>query len=63
MANITTKTLQQLNELMQSENLAYKKCCSYAFECEDATLKAKLGSYAKGHKERFEALYDALCKE
>ena len=63
MINVTTKTLQQLNELMQSENLAYKKCCSYAFECEDATLKAKLGAYAKRHKERFEALYDALCQD
>lgn len=61
MTNITTKTLQQLNELMQSENLAYKKCCSYSFSCQDATLKAKLGKYARGHKERFEALYKTLC--
>ncbi|MBO5223536.1 MAG: hypothetical protein J6C23_03395 [Clostridia bacterium] len=62
MTNITTTTLQQLNELMQSENLAYKKCCSYAFDCKDATLKAKLGNYAKRHKKRFEALYKALCE-
>lgn len=61
MTNITTTTLQQLSELMQSENLAYKKCCTYAFACEDATLKAKLGNYAKRHKQRFEALYKALC--
>lgn len=60
MAKITTKTLQQLNELMQSENLAYKKCCNYVFFCSDEVLKEKIGRYANNHKARFEALYEYL---
>ena len=60
MANMTTTTLQQLNELMQSENLAYKKCCNYVFFCTDSVLKEKIGVYANNHKARFEALYDYL---
>ena len=60
MAKITTKTLQQLTELLQSENLAYKKCCNSVNQCTDATLKEKLGRYADGHKARFEALYGVI---
>ncbi len=63
MANITTKTLGQLNELMNSENLAYKKCCNYVFYCNDEVLKKKIGAYANNHKARFEALYSYLNQD
>ena len=53
MAKMTTKTLQELSELLGSEELAYKKCCAYVDECSDPTLKTKLGKYANNHKLRY----------
>ena len=58
MAKMTTKTLQELSELLGSEELAYKKCCAYVDECCDPTLKTKLGKYANNHKARYIALYN-----
>lgn len=60
MSKMTTKTLQQLTELLGSEELAYKKCCNYVEDCTDPVLKAKIGKYANNHKARFEALYNYL---
>ncbi len=60
MSKMTTKTLQELSELLNSEELAYKKCCNYVSECADPVLKTKLGKYANNHKTRFEALYGYL---
>lgn len=60
MSKMTTKTLQELSELLNSEELAYKKCCNYVSECADPVLKTKLGRYANNHKMRFEALYNYL---
>ncbi|MBE5730645.1 MAG: hypothetical protein IKC48_01300 [Clostridia bacterium] len=57
---MTSKNLQQLSELLDSENLAYRKCCNYVSECEDPTLKEKLGTYANNHRIRFEALLSYL---
>lgn len=57
---MTTKTLQELNELLGSEQLCYKKCCNYVAECTDPVLKTKLGEYANRHKTRFTALYSYL---
>lgn len=57
---MTTKTLQQLSELMGSEALLYNKCCSYACACTDPVLKIKLGEYAQKHRERFCGLFDYL---
>ena len=57
---MTTKTLQQLNELLGSEALMYNKCCNYACEATDPVLKSKLGDYAQKHKERFQGLLNYL---
>ena len=60
MSKMTTKTLQELTQLLGSEELAYKKCCEYVDECSDPVLKTKLGKYANNHKTRYIALYDYL---
>jgi hypothetical protein len=57
---MTTKTLEELNELLNSEELAYKKCCNYVAACADPALKTKLGRYANRHKARFDALLSYL---
>ncbi len=59
-SKMTTKTLQELSELLGSERLCYKKCCNYVAACSDPVLKAKLGEYAVDCKSRFDALYDYL---
>ena len=57
---MTSKNLQELSELLDSENLAYRKCCNYVSECKDPTLKNKLGKYANNHRNRFETLLSYL---
>ena len=57
---MTTKTLQELNELLGSEQLCYKKCCNYVASVSDQTLKKKLGKYADNCKARFTTLFDYL---
>ena len=57
---MTSKKLQELSELLDSENLAYRKCCNYVSECKDPTLKNKLGKYANNHRIRFETLLSYL---
>lgn len=57
---MTSKNLQEISELLDSEDLAYKKCCSYVAMCCDPTLKTKMGTYANNHKMRFEALLNYL---
>ena len=57
---MTTKTLQELNELLNSEQLCYKKCCNYVSEVSDSELKAELGRFANNHKHRFETLLGYL---
>lgn len=41
---MTSKNLQELSELLDSENLAYRKCCNYVSECKDPTLKTSWAS-------------------
>ena len=57
---MTSKKLQELSELLDSENLAYRKCCNYVSECKDPTLKNKLGKYANNNRIRFETLLSYL---
>lgn len=57
---MTSKNLQELSEPLDSENLAYRKCCNYVSECKDPTLKNKLGKYANNHRIRFETLLSYL---
>ena len=57
---MTTKNLQELSELLDSENLSYQKCLFYATQATDPTLKSKLGGYANNHRQRFEALLKYL---
>lgn len=59
-SKMTTKTLQELNELLNTEELCYKKCCAYVADCTDPVLKTKLGDYANNHRSRFTALFDYL---
>jgi len=60
---MTTKNLTEISELMNSELLAYKKCCNYVGSTQDSELKQKLGCYANKHKSRFEALLGYLNSE
>lgn len=60
MPNITTKSLSKLGELLDSENLAYKKCCNYVGDIEDEHLKANVGRYANNCKHRFETIFNYL---
>jgi hypothetical protein len=57
---LTSKNLQEITELLDSEDLAYKKCLFYTAQASDTTLKAKLGTYANNHRQRFEALLKYL---
>ena len=59
-SKMTTKTLQELSELLNSEELCYKKCCNYVSDCSDPVLKSKLGSYADNCKSRFQTLLSYL---
>ena len=58
MSKLTTKSLTMITELLDSEQLAYKKCCAYVHETEDEGLKTLLGELANQHKTR----YDSLCQ-
>ncbi len=57
---LTSKNLEQISELLDSEDLMYKKCLYYATQACDATLKAKFGTYANKHRQRFESLLSYL---
>lgn len=57
---MTTKSLQELSELLRSERLAYKKCCNYVSDANDPELKATLGELANNHKLRYETLTNYL---
>ncbi len=57
---MTSKNLTEISELLDSENLAYRKCCNYVSECSDPVLKEKLGTYANNHRIRFEELLSYL---
>lgn len=59
-AKMTSKNLEEISELLNSEDLAYKKCCNYVAECTDPVLKNKLGKYANNCKIRFESLLNYL---
>lgn len=60
MPKLTSKDLEDLSELLDSEHLAYKKCCNYVSIACDPVLKAKLGTFANNHKMRYEALLGYL---
>ncbi|MCH5163062.1 MAG: hypothetical protein J1G38_06190 [Clostridiales bacterium] len=59
---MTTKSLQELSELCRSEKLAYKKCCNYVSETDNADLQCALGKLANGHRQRYESLRTYLDK-
>ena len=59
-AQITTKNLTVLSELMTIEELNYKKSLSYASQTDDPALKTKFNSIASNHKKRFDALLSYL---
>ncbi|MCL2675870.1 MAG: hypothetical protein FWE84_04725 [Firmicutes bacterium] len=57
---MTTNNLQEVTELLNSELLSYKKCCSYAADVTDPVLKEKLGTFANKHRVRYEVLLKYL---
>lgn len=59
---MTTKSLQELSELLRSERLAYKKCCNYVSETNNEDLRRALGRLANGHRLRYETLTNYLDK-
>ena len=63
MSKMTTKTLQELTQLLGSEELAYMRWCAYVDEGSDPVLKTKLGKYANDHKTRYIALYVYLSND
>lgn len=57
---LTSKNLEQISELLDSEDLMYKKCLYFSTIATDPTLKSKLGTYANKHKKRFDTLLSYL---
>lgn len=57
---MTAKNLTEISELLEFEDLSYKKCKSYSMQCTDPTLKSKMDTFATNHKKRFNALLDYL---
>jgi len=57
---LSTKDLTELSELLEAENLAYKKCKSYASRASDPMLKEQLNSFASSHKQRYSKLLTYL---
>lgn len=57
---IAVKNLQGLTELMQLEQLAYKKYSTYSKSLKDPDLKEMCLTNAESHKLRFDAMYDYL---
>ncbi|MCL2847817.1 MAG: hypothetical protein FWE13_03600 [Firmicutes bacterium] len=58
--NITTKDLTEISELLEGENLAYKKCVSYAAMTIDPVLREKFGTFACHHRGRYQKLLTFL---
>ncbi len=59
-AQITAKNLEILSELMLIEELAYKKCETYASMFSDKELGNTCKTLAKNHRARFTSLFDYL---
>lgn len=57
---ITAKNLEILSELMLIEELACKKCETYAPILGDGELSEQCRTLAGAHRERFEKLYNYL---
>ena len=60
---MTVKSLEEISQLLRSEKLAYKKCCNYVSETDNADLKCALGKLANGHKQRYDALAAHLNRD
>jgi hypothetical protein len=57
---IAAKNLEVLSELMIIEELAYKKCASYAGSLKDPELKSTCRTIAENHRNRFMNMLDYL---
>ena len=60
MAEITTKELSSLSDLLGAEQLVINKYQSYACMTSDMALKNKYQQMAQKHQQHFETLYAQL---
>lgn len=60
MPKITSKNLQEISELLDSEHLAYQKSLFFSTQAQDPALKKKFGTWANNHKRRFDSLLNYL---
>ena len=60
MAQITTKELSAISDLLSAENNLIAKYQCYAEEATDNTLKTKYEQIAKRHQRHFDELYANL---
>lgn len=60
MAQITSKELSCLSDLLNAEQLLVNKYNSFAEETQDAALKSKYKEIAAKHQQHFDLLYTHL---
>ena len=63
MSQMTTKDLTEISELLDGENLAFKKCVTYAAIVTDKNLADQLHRYANAHKQRYAKLLTYLTSQ
>ena len=57
---VSTKNLENLEEMMRQEALACKKCAQYSQFFSDTQLKGMCSQLHEHHKQRFNTLYSYL---
>ena len=57
---VSTKNLENLEEMMRQEALASKKCAQYSQFFSDSQLKSMCTQLQEHHKQRFNTLYNYL---
>ncbi len=62
MSKLYQKDLTALTDLMNYEQSACKKCEFYASQLTDPATQEIIGALARGHRARFQSLYDFLNK-
>lgn len=60
MAQITSKELSSLSDLLSAEQLVINKYKDYACRTDDSTLKTKYEQIAAKHQQHFDTLYAQL---
>ncbi len=60
MAQVTSKELSSLSDLLTAEQLMINKYKDYACRTDDSALKTKYEQIAARHQQHFDALYTQL---